>query len=93
MLANCRARLDASHPPPIQPQGFTLELLNPVIVILILKKSVITAADNRRISLMHSMTKIMGKMLAGLVSVMSWLGCSSRMSCLSRRGVVLDAAN
>ena len=39
-------------------------LLNSANVILILKKGVITAADYRLISLMHSMAKIMGKLLA-----------------------------
>jgi hypothetical protein len=43
-------------------------LLNPANVILILKKGVITAADYRLISLMHSMAKIMGKLLANRLS-------------------------
>jgi hypothetical protein len=44
-------------------------LLNPANVILILKKGVITAADYRLISLMHSMAKIMGKLLANRLSL------------------------
>ena len=43
-------------------------LLNSANVILILKKGVITAADYRLISLMHSMAKIMGKLLANRLS-------------------------
>ena len=43
-------------------------LLNPANVILILNKGVIRAADYRLISLMHSMAKIMGKLLANRLS-------------------------